>query len=888
MSEQLITTPGTFGENDNFVLERELGKGGMGGVYMGRDKMLDRPIALKVMLPEYGSDAAFVEKFKREAQAAARLIHPNIAQVYSYGISQGMPYIAMELVCGGSLEALMRNAPGATDVPRVMKICMQVAQALRCAADQGLVHGDVKPENILLDANGNAKLVDFGLAAMQKDTDEIWGTPYYIAPEKVRREEVDYRADMYSLGGTLYHALTGVAPFEGEDAVQVVRKRFEGAPRLPSEVRPGLSPQIDQLVMTMLAVDKNNRYPSFEALIDEFNKVMTVGLSTTQPVSGAAAGATTVKRKTLSTRRTVKLRRPSAVAASAAAGEEEPSASVAPAPKPQPEEDESGGSVGTKILVGILSIILVVGGLGGGLAWYIASNRSSRAAAKQSQVTANIAKSREAIAATSAAVTKFGENVEEFAKNATEDCQKTTDELAKILPKFAAALKPAPTKELLDALALENPPAETNAAEAAAAPAEAAKPAAEAVAKAAPAKPAADPKRFPPPTEEESDPNSPEGEEYLRKKAEFEAKLAQGTAEPAVAPEPAPAAAATDDEPPPTVVHDMQELWERAYSCQAAAIRIRIGVRETLAFCAEAEKETGTDEAAMNRLAQRSREAVEKYENLRMSKDVETIQKGSGYIKSRGSKFVKQTVDRLLVERNQREREQKRAEEAEAAKKRAEEAAAAKAKLIADETEQARARFTEIAKSGCLRVLEWDTALRNLEYFKVGLKTAEGQLAVDDELRKVKAMKGVQDIFVRNLKGYTFRKSALAKNGGWKVEEVTEDEIKLVRADGKKRMKLTWVSFYQKYHANLNELVNQFVVQGRRNGKPRLNLREWADAMCGAALTMRLLCGDDPSALSRGEDIAKMVYAQYEDYQKYVRGMFPDIDFSAVAAADEE
>ena len=216
MSEQqLITTPGVFGENGNFLLERELGAGGMGGVYMGRDKMLDRPVAVKVMLKEYGEDAEFVEKFKKEAQAAAKLIHPNIAQIYSYGICDGMPYIAMELAAGGSLFSVMNANPGKTDITRVLKICQQVAQALHCASDQGFVHGDVKPENILFDANGNAKLVDFGLASMQKETDEIWGTPYYISPEKVKKEPIDFRADIYSLGGTLYHALTGVAPFDG-------------------------------------------------------------------------------------------------------------------------------------------------------------------------------------------------------------------------------------------------------------------------------------------------------------------------------------------------------------------------------------------------------------------------------------------------------------------------------------------------------------------------------------------------------------------------------------------------------------------------------------------------------------------------------------------------
>ena len=112
MSEQLISTPGVFGDNGNFLLERELGAGGMGGVYMGRDKMLDRPVAVKVMLKELGADAEFVEKFKKEAQSAAKLIHPNIAQIYSYGISDGMPYIAMELASGGSLYSLMNAAPG--------------------------------------------------------------------------------------------------------------------------------------------------------------------------------------------------------------------------------------------------------------------------------------------------------------------------------------------------------------------------------------------------------------------------------------------------------------------------------------------------------------------------------------------------------------------------------------------------------------------------------------------------------------------------------------------------------------------------------------------------------------------------------------------------------
>ena len=191
--EPMLQTPADFG---HFVLERELGHGGMGGVYLARDKMLDRPVAIKVMLKTLGADPTFVERFQREAQAAARLNHPNIAQIYSFGQEQGMPYIAMELVPNGSLDKEMTDHPGALDPVYVMRLEQQLAEALACAADQGLVHGDVKPENVLFAEDGSARLVDFGLAAMQGDSDEIWGTPYYISPEKVRRQKIDYRADI--------------------------------------------------------------------------------------------------------------------------------------------------------------------------------------------------------------------------------------------------------------------------------------------------------------------------------------------------------------------------------------------------------------------------------------------------------------------------------------------------------------------------------------------------------------------------------------------------------------------------------------------------------------------------------------------------------------------
>ena len=420
--EQLIQTPGVFGETGNFLLERELGRGGMGGVYMGRDKMLDRPVAVKVMLKEYGADAEFVEKFKREAQAAARLIHPNIAQIYSYGIADGMPYIAMELVAGGSLDQLMKNAGASIDIPRVMKICEQVAQALRCAADQGLVHGDVKPENVLLDANGNAKLVDFGLAAMQKDTNEIWGTPYYIAPEKVKKEPVDYRADMYSLGGTIYHALTGVAPFEGEDAAAVVRKRFEGAPVPPSAIRPDISPQIDALVLKMLALNPADRFPSFEALLQEYGRVMATGL-TVSPASTAAqpVGTSTGGRKIMMKgRKRFKVRTPGE--GEEGGGEQQ---STRPAPPPEPEE----GGVAGKVLAVIGITIAAIGLVAGLLVWYVIADRNAREKAKQEQIASNISKARNAISDVKKNAEQFAEHCNDLAAKALKTCQEPTDKL---------------------------------------------------------------------------------------------------------------------------------------------------------------------------------------------------------------------------------------------------------------------------------------------------------------------------------------------------------------------------------------------------------------------------------------------------------------------------
>lgn len=264
--------PARFG---SFMLLQLLGAGGMGGVYRARDEGLNREVAIKVMLKSLGDDPQFVETFQREAQAAARLNHPHIAQIYSFGQVHGQPFIVMELVSGGSLDKMMA-AQGPMDPASVIHIGAQIADGLREAADAGLVHGDVKPENILFDNDKNAKLVDFGLAALQGGPgNDVWGTPFYIAPEKVRRQKSDFRSDIYSLGATLYHAIAGVPPFDGPDATAVVKARFDGPPKTLKEVRGNAIPaEVDEMISRMLEVEPQTRFPTYGSLLGDMRRYL--------------------------------------------------------------------------------------------------------------------------------------------------------------------------------------------------------------------------------------------------------------------------------------------------------------------------------------------------------------------------------------------------------------------------------------------------------------------------------------------------------------------------------------------------------------------------------------------------------------------------------------
>lgn len=269
------TVPAQLG---NFHLIDVMGTGGMGAVYLAIDKSLNRNVALKVMHKAYGKDSKFYKDFQREAQATARLNHVNVVQVYSLGEEKEQPYIVMELVEGGRLDTEAESKTGRDLEELVLNTAIGVGQGLQAAADAGIIHGDIKPANILFDNYGQPKVVDFGLARFAGSTEgagEIWGTPYYIAPEKARSKKEDARSDQYSLGATLWHVLAGRPPFEGDTPTDVVIARLKAPAPDIRDVNPDVSEKTASLLKRMMADEPNRRYPNYHSMAADARKVLS-------------------------------------------------------------------------------------------------------------------------------------------------------------------------------------------------------------------------------------------------------------------------------------------------------------------------------------------------------------------------------------------------------------------------------------------------------------------------------------------------------------------------------------------------------------------------------------------------------------------------------------
>ena len=259
---------------DRYELEELVGRGGMSSVYRARDRILGREVAVKMLHEQYASDTEHVERFRREARAVARLAHSNVAVVIDRGDDDGRPYIVFEYVEGGSLKRLIeQGAP--LPLATVLELGVQIASGLEHAHRGGLVHRDVKPQNVLLDSSGQAKVIDFGIARSSAEarpgltlTGTVLGSSDYISPEQAQGRTVEERTDVYSLAIVLYELLTGELPFTGENFVAVAMRHINEEPPSVVERRPDVPPRLAGLLQRAMGKEPERR-PTMSALVQE-------------------------------------------------------------------------------------------------------------------------------------------------------------------------------------------------------------------------------------------------------------------------------------------------------------------------------------------------------------------------------------------------------------------------------------------------------------------------------------------------------------------------------------------------------------------------------------------------------------------------------------------
>ena len=282
-----------------YTLREPLGQGGMATVHLADDTVLDRPVAIKTMLGEMSREPSFRERFRREAQAVARLNHANIVQVHDSGEDLNedgvlVPFIVMEYVEGSTLSSVLRQdiaEYGAMPTDRALRITGEVLAALAASHEQGLVHRDIKPANVMVTSRGLVKVMDFGIArAMQSgvtsmtQTGMVVGTPQYLSPEQALGRAVDARSDLYSVGCLLFELLTGRLPFESESALGMAYQHVQETPPAPSSFNAAVSPGVDALVARALRKDPAQRFPDADAMRAECERVaVTAGSGAPRP-----------------------------------------------------------------------------------------------------------------------------------------------------------------------------------------------------------------------------------------------------------------------------------------------------------------------------------------------------------------------------------------------------------------------------------------------------------------------------------------------------------------------------------------------------------------------------------------------------------------------------
>ncbi|HTY86350.1 MAG TPA: serine/threonine-protein kinase [Candidatus Acidoferrum sp.] len=253
-----------------FELRSVVGSGGMGTVYRAWDTTLERMVAVKLMRKELLNDAKALESFYREARACARLNHTNIVHIYAFDDWEGQSYLVMELADHGSLDARIEKLRLLPELD-MLDIGIKIADALNMALKHDLLHRDIKPGNILFNADHEPKLVDFGLARkadVEHEVEDVtWGTPYYVAPEKIKREPETFLSDMYSLGATVYHAMTGHVPFEAPTVEEVIVAQVQTPLTPPNLVVPEITQPTSDALVKCMAKNPAERFLSYEEFI---------------------------------------------------------------------------------------------------------------------------------------------------------------------------------------------------------------------------------------------------------------------------------------------------------------------------------------------------------------------------------------------------------------------------------------------------------------------------------------------------------------------------------------------------------------------------------------------------------------------------------------------
>ena len=309
---QIDLTGKSVGE---YYLIRRLGRGGMADVYLATQTSLKRNVAFKILKPELAQDQSYVERFRREAQAAAALVQANIVQIYEVGELDGFHFIAQEYVPGRNLKQYIARY-GALDVPMAVSVLRQVALALQKAGEMNVIHRDIKPENIMISNDGEVKVTDFGLARVKNESMSpnltqigvTMGTPLYMSPEQIGGEEVDPRSDLYSLGVTAYHMLAGRPPFEGDNALAIAMQQVNEIAEPLNDIRPDCPPELCELIRQMMQKAPNERPNDASELTRELKRIKGVaGDSVThlidkQPLADTSRHTSTTEARLAATR----------------------------------------------------------------------------------------------------------------------------------------------------------------------------------------------------------------------------------------------------------------------------------------------------------------------------------------------------------------------------------------------------------------------------------------------------------------------------------------------------------------------------------------------------------------------------------------------------------